>query len=219
MDDCPIPFGARLPSPPELLPLGFLWNYQDPNLVLGLTFDVDMDTAFTPDPADFILLVDAVPKTILAIAWANNRVLEVTYDQAVLAPSVIRLELPESKGTFHAADLCPVSPFDQLGIEQTPTAKWDASDPDFIITIEMAFDLIELDPTSLAPWLITFAGFSDPPDAADVAEGGAISLLIPDENPPGGILDAEFQSFNVDYKDENGLWLVPFIIENILEAD
>lgn len=218
MDDCPIPFGAKLPSPVELLPAGFLWNYQNINLQLCLKFNEQMDNTFTPAPSDFILLVDGVPKTPDSIAWSGVFVLEINYSQAALNPSNVNLELPESVGPFHSITFVPVSPFDIVGEEQTATAHWDSAGDDFILTVTMNFNMIENSSAPTDPMNVTFVGFDGSPDAVEIFANGTIDLLFVNENPPLGTMNLTFGPPNGLYRKANGLNLCSFFINNIMEA-
>lgn len=218
MDDCPIPFGAKLPSPPELLPIGFLWDYEDNELQLCLIFVKTMDATFTPAPSDFILLVDGVPKTPDSVTWLDTRVLEIIYNQPALNPSVVNLELPESVGTFHSITFVPVSPFDIVGIEQTATAVWDSAGDDFVLTVTMNFNMLAKASAQTNRMNVTFVGFDGSPDTVEVTADGRILLFFEDENPPLGTINLTFDPVSADYRSTEGLWLCPFSINNIMEA-
>lgn len=217
-DACPIPFGAKLPLPPELLPFGFLWDYETAELELCLLFFTPMDTTLLPAPSDFIILADGVPKTPDSVAWFTDFLFQLTYSQPALNPTTVRLSLPESVGDFHSVNFIPVSPFDLLGQEQIATALWESSGSDFLIRITMNFAMIEQASANPTQLNVSFVGFDGNPDTVAISAAGVITLLILNENPPLGTLNLTFDPPHADYRKTNNLMLCPFTIANIMEA-
>lgn len=79
-----------------------------------LSFPVDMDQTVEPVGADFVLLVDGVPKTPVVQGWDTATLLELSYQEALLAPAVVRCQYPDMLPNFRSLQLQPVFPFDLL---------------------------------------------------------------------------------------------------------
>lgn len=93
------------------------WSYADPDLVVQAFFPVDMDQTLEPVPADFIIEVDAAAKPPDALGWTDATTMTLTYQEAVLGPSVVRLQYPLMTDNFVSLQGQPVFPFDLLGVE------------------------------------------------------------------------------------------------------
>ena len=89
-------------------------SYLDPQLEITLTFPVDMDETVEPLPAQFVIDVDAVPKTPDSLSWGDATHLLLIYSEALLAPSVIRTQYPQMFDNFVSLVGQPVFPFDLL---------------------------------------------------------------------------------------------------------
>lgn len=92
------------------------WSYADPDLVLVLEFPVDMDQTVEPLPAQFAIDVDGVPKTPISLGWTDADTMTLTYQEAVLGPSVVRLAYDHMFPNFISLVDQPVFPFDLLGV-------------------------------------------------------------------------------------------------------
>ena len=114
MDDCPICFATKAALLPSATPTSGEWTYVDPALVIPLFFPVDMDQTVEPLPAQFIIDVDGAPKTPDALGWTDATTMTLTYNEAVLGPSVISLEYPDLLPNFVSLQGQPVFPFDLL---------------------------------------------------------------------------------------------------------
>ncbi len=117
MVGCPTASFTNLQSLPSSTPLSFTWNYVDPNLILVVTFPVDMDQTVEPLPAQFIIEVDAAAKVPDTLGWTNPTTMTLTYAEAVLGPTVVRLQYPQMFPNFISLVDQPVFPFDLLGVE------------------------------------------------------------------------------------------------------
>ncbi len=116
-DDCPTPFFRNHLLPPRVLPSGFDWVYFNPDLDLTLSFPTPMDTTHQPLPAQFIILVDGVPKTPDLLFWIDPVSMAIAYAEPSLAPSVVRLIYSEASPLFHDLTEHQVFPFDILGVQ------------------------------------------------------------------------------------------------------
>ncbi len=113
----PIPFATRETLLPSATPTHFAWSYSDPNLGLDLTFPQAMDQTVSPAVADLIILVDGVPKTPDSLEWFTATEMTLDYSEALLGPSVLRLQYPLMAPNFISLVGQPVFPFDLLGVE------------------------------------------------------------------------------------------------------
>lgn len=214
-DVCLICFGANLPSQPDLQPLGFLWNYQGSDLQLCLTFVEDMDTGVAPDPSDFDIQVDTVSKIPDSVQWLNGRVFQLNYSQVALNPVSVRLVFPVECVCFQSVEFENVQPFDQLGTEQTATAKYITSPPNVSVDITINFNMIAVPGADSFMWSIRWLLFDYQPTTATVQSNGFIALTrggVGAVTPP---LDVEFNYANSHYKHSDGRWLCPFLLENV----
>lgn len=216
-DDCPIPFGARAPSLPDLLPLGFLWNYQGDDLQLCLTFTEDMDTGKTPPASAFVIEVDAADKVPDSVQWLNSRVFQLNYNEASLGPVAVRCILDESQPAFHSVGFQPVSPFDILGAEQTFTGLWEFTNPPVTITLTTNLSMEEGEEREESIWDITWAAFSSQPDNVEISSPNDIILILDNPGSPTGPFNTELTGVNSNYKNLDGLFLCPFLLTNIPE--
>lgn len=98
------------------MPTGFEWSYADPDLTLVVTFPVAMDQTVQPAPGHFVIDVDGVPKTPDSLGWTDPLTLTLPYSEAVLGPSVVRLQYPLQLPNFKSLQGQPVFPFDLLGV-------------------------------------------------------------------------------------------------------
>lgn len=73
-----------------------------------------MDQTVAPAPGQFVIDVDGVPKTPDTVVWIDPGTLGLTYAEAVLGPSVIRLQYPRMFPNFLSLAGQPVFPFDLL---------------------------------------------------------------------------------------------------------
>ena len=113
----PTRFFTSQRSLPSSTPISFTWNYVDPNLILVVTFPVDMDQTVEPLPAQFIIDVDAAAKVPDTLGWTNPTTMTLPYAEAVLGPTVVRLQYPQMFPNFLSLQSQPVFPFDLLGLE------------------------------------------------------------------------------------------------------
>lgn len=102
---------------PSATPTGFEWTYIDPTIAGSIDFPVDMDETVIPDKAELILEVDAAAKPLLTLIWINARQMGFTYDEALLDPTVVRMQYPIMAPNFRSLAGQPVFPFDLLGVE------------------------------------------------------------------------------------------------------
>ncbi|GAH25737.1 unnamed protein product [marine sediment metagenome] len=117
MDVCPIPFSTKVQLLPSAIPTGFEWTYADPDLVLVVTFPVDMDETVQPSTHHFVIDVDGVPKEPDSLGWTDSKTMSIPYSEAVLGPSVVRLQYPLLLPNFKSLAGQPVFPFDILAVE------------------------------------------------------------------------------------------------------
>ena len=99
---------------PRLIPASADWTYADPALDVVLTFGENMDQTSEPLPGDFVLDVDGVLKTPIAVAWDSATELSVEYSEAVLGPTVVRCRYSTINPDFESALFEKVTPFDIL---------------------------------------------------------------------------------------------------------
>lgn len=114
MAGCQIPFEVKVTLLPSSTPTSGTWTYSDPTLVIILTFPVDMDQTVEPLPAQFVIDVDGVPKTPDSLGWTDSKTMTLTYDEAVLGPSVVKCQYPAMFPNFVSLATQPVFPFDLL---------------------------------------------------------------------------------------------------------
>ncbi len=114
MDDCPICFATSLPLLPSLIPTTIVTTYADPLLTLALAFGEDMDETVEPLPAEFTIVVDGVDKTPITFVWDLAFQCTLTFSEALLAPTVVRLRYPTGSSRFRSVLLELVTPFDFL---------------------------------------------------------------------------------------------------------
>jgi len=98
----------------RFLPDTLNWVYADPTLTITLTFPETMSEVTTPVPGDFVIIVDDVEKTPLDVEWGMVNDLAITYDEAILGPTAVRLRFPTKTDLF-ISDLDElITPFDLL---------------------------------------------------------------------------------------------------------
>lgn len=76
-----------------------------------------MDETVKPTTPQLVIDVDGVPKEPDSIGWTDATTLTVPYQEAVLGPSVVRLQYPRMFPNFLSLVDQPVFPFDLLGVE------------------------------------------------------------------------------------------------------
>lgn len=114
MVGCPTVSFTNLQLLPSSTPTSGTWAYIDPTLSGQLEFPVAMDQTVIPDKTEFILEVDAAAKPLLTLVWADATHLGYTYDEALLGPSVVRMQYDQMAPNFLSLDGQPVFPFDLL---------------------------------------------------------------------------------------------------------
>lgn len=114
MDVCPTSFSTSQRLLPSSTPTSGNWAYEDPNLIGDLIFPVDMDQTVTPAPGHFVLDVDGAPKTPDSCTWFDARTLQWAYAEAVLGPTLVRMQYPIMAANFLSLAGQPVFPFDLL---------------------------------------------------------------------------------------------------------
>lgn len=111
---CRIPFTTSLQLLPSSTPTEGTWTYIDPTLSGQIEFPVAMDQTVIPDKTDFILEVDSAAKPLDTVVWADATHLGYSYDEAVLGPTVVRMQYPAMLPNFRSLQGQPVFPFDIL---------------------------------------------------------------------------------------------------------
>jgi len=109
---CLIPFSTPLPLLPRFLPDSTEWTYVDPLLSVELYFTPNMNIGVEPVPADFVLLVDDVEKTALSSSYFDANQLTLTFNEAALGPTVVKLRYSAKNPDFVSAAGEVVTPFD-----------------------------------------------------------------------------------------------------------
>ena len=99
---------------PRLIPTSSGWTYVDPLLTCNLIFTEDMSILSEPIPADFVLTVDDVVKTVLSSSWLDLHTLTLTYNEAVLGPGVVRVRFSTKNPDFISVAGEIVTPFDMV---------------------------------------------------------------------------------------------------------
>lgn len=79
---------------------------------MELYFTDDMSIASEPIPADFVLTVDDVVKTVLSSSWLDLHQLTLTFNEAVLGPSVVKVRFSTKNPDFISVAGEIVTPFD-----------------------------------------------------------------------------------------------------------
>jgi len=77
-----------------------------------LYFTEDMSILSEPIPADFVLTVDDVVKTALSSSWFDLHQLTLTYDEAILGPTVVKVRFSTKNPDFISVAGEIVTPFD-----------------------------------------------------------------------------------------------------------
>lgn len=109
--DCRITFATSHLSPLNFAPLGVAWGYIDPNYTVVLEFPYAMDTTVTPPSNQFSIIIDGVPKAPDSVVWDTPTILELAYQEALMAPTVLQLSFPVVHANFRSPQLFLVQPF------------------------------------------------------------------------------------------------------------
>lgn len=117
MDVCPICFATSHLSLLSQQPTGVRWNYTVSDLTVFVDFATTMDVSVQPLPAAFVIDVDGVPKTPDSVSWDTSTALLLEYDEAALAPIVVKAQLPVADPLLRSSGLFIVQPFDITGVE------------------------------------------------------------------------------------------------------
>lgn len=98
----------------EMVPTGE-FEYSDPNLVVEVTFPIDMNQTVVPTTAEMFLYDNAVQKVPDAISWISARILKLEYAEAGLTQDV-DVELPTPTPNLVCLADRQVCPFRQNGL-------------------------------------------------------------------------------------------------------
>jgi len=94
------------------------WDLQPPNLLIVLTFDIDMNQTVTPSLASFDLKFDGVDEPLTGVTWLNATQLQLTSDQSTEPASPVTLELLDIDPDFRSLAGEPVLPFGRITVIQ-----------------------------------------------------------------------------------------------------
>jgi len=83
-------------------------------LTITLTFPETMSEVTTPVPADFVIIVDDVEKTPLGVEWGMVNDLSITYSEALMTPTVVKLRFSKKTDKFISVLDELITPFDLL---------------------------------------------------------------------------------------------------------
>ena len=82
-----------------------------------VNFPHDMDISVTPPVGAFSIIVDGVPKVPASTDWDESTIFELTYNEAVLGPTVVQLSFPALHANFRSPQMFQVQPFLITGVE------------------------------------------------------------------------------------------------------